>query len=380
MRPERRAAVVGLSEGEISGMRDHAELLAQALAQEGVSCTVHWLAREQRSLAGARAETGSWARGLREQLERERPDAILFHYSPFAYSYRGVPLLLSSTLAALRGSRAPVVTFMHECAYSWRTGGWRGKLWALTQRAALIDVMRTSRAAVVTTDFRVQWLGTRRWLPRMALPLAPVFSNLPAPSPEQRPERSNLIGLFGFAFPDASAAMVLDALVLLRGRGIEARLLLLGAPGPASGAGEAWLAAARERDLAALLSFTGRLPAQELSDALARCDVLLSASLAGPSSRKGTLAASLASGRPVLAVDGPRSWSELLRHEALEIVEPTASALAGALATTLADETLGDALGARGRAFAEDRMSLAHSASVVAALFEDLLSRPASPP
>jgi glycosyltransferase involved in cell wall biosynthesis len=376
---DRSAAVVGISEGEISGMRDHAELLALALAQEGVSCAVHWLAREQRSLAGARAETGAWASGLRARLERERPEAILFHYSPFAYSYRGVPLLLGSTLAALRGSRAPVVTFMHECAYPWRMGGWRGKLWALTQRAALIEVMRASRAAVLTTDFRVQWLATRRWLPRRTLPLAPVFSNLPAPSPRQRPQRGNLIGLFGFAFPDASAAIVLDALSLLHRRGIQARLLLLGAPGPASEAGEAWLQAARERELDSLLSFTGRLPAQELSDALARCDVLLSASLAGASSRKGTLAASLASGRPVLAVDGPRSWSELREHEALTLVAPAASALADALAATLADEARGDALGARGRAFAEDRMSLDHSASVVAALFEEILSRPAPP-
>jgi hypothetical protein len=46
----------------------------------------------------------------------------------------------------------------------------------------------------------------------------------------------------------------------------------------------------------------------------------------------------------------------------------------------LADESLGDALGARGRAFAEARMSIAHSAALVAALFEDVLSGRTSPP
>jgi glycosyltransferase involved in cell wall biosynthesis len=380
MGAERSAAVVGMSEGETSGMRDHAVLLAQALAAEGVSCSVHWLAREHRSLAAGHAETRAWASSLRAQLAREQPDAILFHYSPFAYSYRGVPLLLRSTLAALRGSRLPVVTFMHECAYPWHMGGLRGKLWAVTQRAALIDVMRASRAVVLTTDFRVDWLASRRWLPRMALPLAPVFSNLPAPSPLQGPERGNLIGLFGFAFQDASVALVLDALGRLRQRGVEARLWLLGAPGPTSAAGEAWLAGARERGLSSLLSFSGRLPAQELSDALARCDVLLSASLAGPSSRKGTLAASLASGRPLLAIDGPRRWSELLERDAAAIVQPTADALADALAATLADDARADALGARGRAFAEERMSIGHSAAVVAALFEDALRERAWPP
>lgn len=374
MGDERRAAFVGMSAGETSGMRDHAALLAQALAPEGVSCSMHWLAREHESLGAARAETGAWARRLREELLRERPDVVLLHYSPFAYSYRGVPLLLRSTLAALREARAPVVTFMHECAYPWRAGDWRGNLWAATQRAALIEVMRASRAAVVTTDFRAEWLGSRRWLPRMPLALAPVFSTLPPPGSGQHPERRNLVGLFGYAFQGAAVALVLDALGLLERRGIEVRLLLLGAPGPASAAGETWLAGARERGIDSLLSFTGRLPAQELSDALARCDVLLFSAAAGPTSRKTTLAASLASGRPVLATDGPRRWSELIERDAAALAAPTASALADALAAMLADEAAGDALGRRGRAFAGERMSLARSAAVVAGLFEEVLS------
>ncbi len=374
MGDERRAAFVGMSAGETSGMRDHAALLAQALQQEGVSCSMHWLARAHESFGAARGESAAWASGLREELRRERPDVVLLHYSPFAYSYRGVPLLLGSTLAALRDARAPVVTLMHECAYPWRAGDWRGSLWALTQRAALIEVMRASRAAVVTTDFRAEWLGSRRWLARRPLALAPVFSTLPPPSPAQHPERGNLVGLFGYAFQGASVELVLDALRELRRRGVEVRLLLLGAPGAASAAGEMWLAGGRARGVDSLLSFTGRLPAQELSDALARCDVLLFTAAAGPTSRKTTLAASLAAGRPVLATDGPRRWSELVEHDAAAVVAPTAGALADALAAMLADETAGDALGRRGRAFAEERMSLARSAAVVAGLFEQVLS------
>ncbi len=120
------------------------------------------------------------------------------------------------------------------------------------------------------------------------------------------------------------------------------------------------------------LSFAGPLPAQELSDALAACDVLLFADTAGPSSRKGTLAGSLASGRPLIATDGPRRWSALARAEAAHVVEPSAPALADAVAALLADKGAREALGARGRAFAEQSMGVARSAQVVRELLDDV--------
>ncbi len=113
----------------------------------------------------------------------------------------------------------------------------------------------------------------------------------------------------------------------------------------AAGGAGAWARARAE--------FSDTLPAQDLSDALAACDLLLFADTAGPSSRKGTLAASLASGRPVLAIDGPRRWLELVWAEAASVVEPTAPALADAMEELLGDRAAREALGARGRAFAE---------------------------
>jgi colanic acid biosynthesis glycosyl transferase WcaI len=123
------------------------------------------------------------------------------------------------------------------------------------------------------------------------------------------------------------------------------------------------------------LSFAGPLPAQELSDALAGCDVLVMCDAGGPSSRKGTLAGSLASGSPVVALDGPRAWPELLRAGAAEVVAPSAEALAGALERLLADPVRSGELGARGRAFAEQRMGLAATADAVRALLEPLLAQ-----
>lgn len=369
-----RLAVVGMSTSPTCGARDHALLLAQALEREQVSCSLHWLARAPGSLRSERAEIGAWARQLPGELARERPDAALLHYSSFSYAHRGVPLFVRPTLSAVQRAALPLVTFMHEFAYPWRAGDWRGNVWALTQRAALIDVMRASRAAVLTTDFRADWLASRWWLPSRPSAIAPVFSNLPAPTATApRGEGPERIGLFGYAYQGAATALVLDALQALVGRGSDVQLRLLGAPGRASAAGREWLAQAAARGLGERLSFTDTLPAAELSDELAACTVLLSADPPGPTSRKGTLAASLACGRPVIAIDGPRRWTALSEAAAAVVVAPEAQALAAAAASLLEDEPRREALGARGRAFAQREMSVEHGAEVVAALLRRVL-------
>ena len=172
---------------------------------------------------------------------------------------------------------------------------------------------------------------------------------------------------------------VLDAVRLLRDRGSQVELLLLGAPGRDSQAAENWLSKARVRGVERALSFSGVLPAADLSNALAACDVLLHPEPGGPTSRKGTLAASLASGSAVVALDGPRGWSELVRSEAVLVVRPTAVALGDALAGLLEDDAPREALGARGAAFAEQRMGVQRSAAVVVQLLGEVIPRPAPP-
>lgn len=368
-------AVVGISLSGTCGVRDHAELLARELEREHVACEFYWLRRHERSLRGARSEILAWTGRLAEELVEGRPQAILLHYSVFSYSYKGVPLFVRPTLAALRAPGVPVLAFMHELAYPFGCGGPRGRVWALSQRAVLREVIGASAALVVTADFRASWLASRRWLPRRRLVVAPVFPTIPAPRAVPAVARDGaLVGVFGYAHESAAVTLVLEAMRELRARGVRVRLSLLGAPGRSSAAGEAWSAAARAGDVADLLSFSGRLPAQELSDALARCDVLVFADTAGPSSRKTTLAAALASGVPLVAIDGPRTWQELVRCRAAEVVEPTSVALADTVAELLADETQRRALGARGRSLAEREMAVASSARAVRTLLGETLS------
>jgi glycosyltransferase involved in cell wall biosynthesis len=356
-------------------VRDHATLLAEALSGENVSCSLHWLYRSEETIRATRSEIRSWTRELAAELETHQPEAVLLHYSVFSYSYRGLPLFVHPTLSALRGSRIPLVTILHEFAYPWRRAGLHGTAWALSQRAVLIEVMRASAAVVVTIDGRANWLASRVWLPRRPVAVAPVFSNLPPPVVRPGPDRqSPVIGLFGYSHEGAVVPLVLDAVRLLEERGRGVGLMLLGAPGRSSAVAEAWLAAARTRSITHALSFSGTLAAQDLSDALAACDILLFADHPGPTSRKGTLAASLGSGTAVVAIDGPHSWSELIQAQAVHMVQPTSDALASGLDTLLGDEGLRQALGARGRAFAERQMSVARSARVVAGLLDDVLT------
>jgi glycosyltransferase involved in cell wall biosynthesis len=374
-----RLAVVGVSVRATCGVRDHATILADALARERVSPSMHWLTRRETSLLATRSEVSTWTRRLSDELDRSPPDAVLLHYSVFSFSHRGVPLFVHPTLAALHSSRIPLVAMMHELAYPWRYSGVRGDMWALSQRALLIDVIRASRAAIVTADARAEWLASRAWLPTRPVLVAPVFSNLPSPEQAPSPERSHLVvGLFGYSYEGAALSLVLDAVGLLSSRGVHVQLRLLGAPGRSSPAGEAWLAAARTRGLEHVLSFSEALPAQALSNALAACDLLLFPDAAGPSSRKGTLAASLASGRPVVALDGPNRWRKLIDADAARVVAPTPEALADAIGTLGAQQEQREALGARGHSFAQREMGVARSVQVVKELLAQILSPSAS--
>lgn len=368
-----RTAVVGASTRPIDGVRDHAVLLADALGQQDTSSSFHWLLRREQSVAGTRSEFRTWTGALVPELRDAHLDVILLHYSVFAYSHRGVPLFVRPTMAALRATETPVITIMHELAYRWVRGGLKGKVWAATQRAALVEVMRSSSAVIVTTDFRAEWLRSRPWLPSRPVAAAPVFSNLPPSGAEPPPDRTvPVVGLFGYTHDRATVSLVLDAVRRLWDRGTPMRLLLLGAPGRSSDVGEMWVQAASSRAVTDALSFSGMLSAEELSDALASTDILLYVDISGPTSRKGTLAASLASARPLIALEGRRQWPQLVAANAAHVVPRAPDALADAIQALLVDREAREALAERGDAFAKETIAVARTADEVRGLLKQI--------
>ena len=238
----RRVAVVGISVNRYCGVRDHARLLTEELERRGAACSVIWLTREARGLRASRAEVRAWSRQLEQHLEREQPDAVVLHYSVFSYCYRGFPMFLRPVLAAIARTGLPIVTFGHELAYPWHHAGLRGKLWAIAQRPAVLELVRASTAIIVTADFRSDWLNGRWWLPRRPVRVAPVFSTLPAPRRQAGASiERDVVGLFGYAYGGVAVEAVLDALRLLTDRGVAVRLRLLGAPGADSPSAAQWL-------------------------------------------------------------------------------------------------------------------------------------------
>jgi glycosyltransferase involved in cell wall biosynthesis len=264
----------------------------------------------------------------------------------------------------------PLVTVLHELVYPWHRPGARERVWAVTQRVALVDLFRASAAAVATTEHNASWARSRRWLPQRPISVAPVFSNLPLPSASAVvPGR---VGLFGYGNEEALMEPVLDAFARVRRTRADVRLLLLGAPGADSERGRELTAKAQALGISDEVEFSGVLPAQELSDLLASCEVLLSCASPGPTSRKGTIAASLASGRPLLALDGHQTWRELAEAEAVLLARPDGASLASELERLLGDGELQARLGANGREFARTRSSVEHGARVLEAIFATL--------
>jgi len=364
-----RLAVIGASVQPIDGVRDHALKLARGLQAEGVSCSVHWLSLEGPKPT-RRASTVAWTRALPGELRDSGAQALLFHYSAYSYYFRGLPLLVHPVVTAMRRSEVALITIMHEFVYPWRLGGAKGKVWASADRIALRELLGACAAVLATTESRRRWLCGRWWLPTRPTSFAPAFSNLPQPTAAPATDRAEpVVGLFGYyALDAATIALVLDAVAMLLQRGVALRLLLLGSPERSPAAGESWLREAGARGLIDRLSFSGTLAAQELSDALASCDVLLYANAVGPISSKGTLAGSLASGRPVVALEGRDRWQPLEDAGAARVVPRADGALADALTELLRDARAREALGARGRAFAEGPMGLARTTEAVIGL------------
>ncbi len=364
-----RLAVVGVSTRRYCGVRDHGRLLGEELRARGADVRDHWLdISPNASLREGRRAVLDFAAELPGELAAERCQGVVFHYSVFAYSHRGLPVNGAPVVRALRRAGAPVVSVLHEVAYPWPThADARGLVWALSQRAAARGVFAASRAVVVTADFRAAWLDGARWLPRRPVRVAPVFSNLPSSGAEAEP---GAVGVFGWAFDEESIVLAVDAFAQVGASDPSARLHLLGAPGPDSEPAAAWRRAAERAGVADRLQFSGALGAAELAERLARCSVFLYVDPSGLTGRKGTLAAELAAGRALLAAAGRRDWPALESSGGVRVVAREPSSLGAALGQLLADAPQRASLAVAGRDFYAREMSVAHTADVVLDLLD----------
>ena len=338
-----RVLQVGVSYNDACGIRDYARILGDELSRRGCSVESVWWERDDggscspMTLGGFRV----WRKALDERLTGGGVDVVLWHYSVFGYGWRGIPVFAAPAARRLAGSHVPVVAVLHEFGHPWWWPGWRGSVFALTQRLALVPVLRASSLAVVTTEERRRWIADQWWLPSVATTFQPVFSTVPRCAPaDERPRvtgPASRIGVFGYAAARMRPDVVVEALEMLRAEGRDVGLTLVGAPGPDAPGGRRWQRAAEEAGTGVDLAFTGPLEPAQLSRTLSSLDVVVFPDDAGPTSRKTTLAAALAHGCCIVALDGDSTWEALVTQRGVVPSRPDPADLASHLRRLLDD-------------------------------------------
>src|SRR2546430_434615 len=170
---------IGISSTRVCGGRDAAEELERAFLAQGADASMLWC-----NLAGCPArEQKQWVRHwlleVRRTVREEQVEAVILHYSVFAYGNRGLPIFAPSVARTLSAAAVPVVGFLHEFAYPFGRGGPRGAALALSHRLALFPLVRCCSALVVTTERRAAWMRKRVWLPPRPVGFVPILLDLP---------------------------------------------------------------------------------------------------------------------------------------------------------------------------------------------------------
>lgn len=373
-----RVLVAGVSSSEVCGVRDYARSLSNELARDGITPLDVWGDLSPRP---TRREANGWLQRVEARARCGSPNVLLLHYSVFTLSWRGVPVHVGRVARRLRSLGIPVVILLHEMAYPWGRRGWRGAVCAITQRVALVAVIHCATGLVVTTVPRREWLRERRWLPKRPITVAPVFSNIPfagdsvACSDDLVGEYGlNDIALFGFGAESAMMDVVTEAIAQISS--LMGRLVLVGAPGADSAMGVRW--SRRAAASGCPIRFTGVVSPESLSREMRAAALVVFADGAGPTSRRTTLAAALAQGKAVVALDGPETWDELRVSQAVSLVAPDPTVLAAEISRLLGDEHASLALGQRARDFYDHRMAVQHAANVVADALKSAAARQCS--
>lgn len=351
--------LVGASSGTACGVGDQARVHTAALKAAGVSVNRLWFDMDPRwGVLRQTVELARWIRRYHNTIRQTSPKWVIWHYSAGNHGHRGLPVFAPLWAWALAAGRVPVVLYLHEFAYPFGRRGWRGAGQALAQRAALVPMLARSRGAVVTTEDRAEWLKSRRWLPRRPVTVVPVCSNLPdsPPAGADSTGRPTTVGVFGFRQELSTPQTLVPALKLLRERGVEPELVLVGAPGGDSPQGRAWTAAALDAGVPDTIRFTGVLGEEALLAELAAVDVFVFVETDGPNTGKSTLAALLAMGKPVVAVDGARRDERMIGEGAVRVVGGPAE-LSAALEELLLDDQARADQGRRGGKWYSENMA-----------------------
>jgi glycosyltransferase involved in cell wall biosynthesis len=325
-RRPRVAVVCGNLAPAEDGVADYTVRLATALRLdvEPVLVTSGRLDVDTGTLPVVALGRGWGPAGLRataQALRRLQPDVVHVQFAPSAFGFSPAPGLLP----VLAGARAVWVATLHE--YGWwqwpsrlpstlwqpaeRRNWWDRETLTLVPRARALVVTNPDHAATVRVRFgrTAQMVPVPANIPR-ATPLASSTTPASRAAVQGRlrarlgaPSDAEVAVFFGFVHPVKGVRYLIDAVAVLRARRPRLRLAVVG--GFTSLALPTAEAAAFRRELTEhahvrgvgdLVTFTGHLPAAEVSEILAAADVCVLPFTAGVTTKSGALAAALSHG------------------------------------------------------------------------------------
>lgn len=394
----RVAMVHGAADPTRDGVADYLTRLVRALA--AVEVEVSPVAVTPRApVPGTRWEAiGWWPAAWRaaRAVRRLRPDLVHVQFAPSAYRFSGaaglLPLLIAPT--------TPLVTTLHEYGRRAEPGSLSGQVRRGLERVCGWDcdsgrLIRDSDTVVVTNAGHAEEVSRRCGASAPAYP--PMLVPIP-PNVEDHGGRASagtgfrrrlglspatrLVAFFGFVHPVKGVRYLLESLRDLRARHPAVHLAVIGGftsqalPQAQADAFRGELTAlARRQGVADAVSFTGYLPAAQVSEALHACDVAVLPFCEGVTTKSGALLTTLAHHLPTAVTAPDQPDPEIIDGEtvALIAVRRDPASITRTLDRLLGDEALRRRLARGGRQLAA-RRRWEHVATAHRTLYESLLA------
>ncbi len=305
------------------GNGDYTYFLACALARTGCEVEVLTSVGELDPVlyplaAGLRVHrvAKSWGiRGLAgvvQLVRRLDPDALLIQYTPHAFDARGITFAVNILPLLVRVvTRTRVITNFHELfiPFDHSLKHWLGALW---QRAmAFLMAAPSHGLTAISREWPERLRRVAVW---KRVEVIPVGSNIPRAGITKQQARSLrdrlggdgktlVIGSFGSGGADRDIQMLLAGLRELKQRQ-SVKLIWLGASGLTQGQWATIAPISHGNDLGPDVLPTGHLSHPEISRMMSACDLLVLLFRDGVSTKRGTVAAALLHGLPILTTKG----------------------------------------------------------------------------
>jgi glycosyltransferase involved in cell wall biosynthesis len=337
-----------------------------AVAPEIPGVTVHVLA----SRFGLRAIAS-----LRRTLRAPPPDTrVLVQWVPTAFGWRMMNLPFALLLLRLPGRRLEL--YVHEVGWDVGRETTRRAFAGTVHRVMTWCAARSARRVYVAIPAwakRLSLLGARA-LPKDEEPVwVPVPSNVPYEANEayvaelrrsllrNAKQQRVLVGHFG-TFGRFHLALLPHVVTRILDEAHDRTFVLVGRGGAAL---RDYIVSERP-ELASRIVATGSLAPDDVAAHLAACDVLVQPYEDGASTRRSSLMAGVALGRPTIANRGRHTEELWSAERAIHLTDSHAPhALAGGVTKLLADPVLRERIADNGRRLHAERFAIAHTVAAL---------------